>query len=300
MAKKRFRFNWGIFLYVIYLVAGVSGLVLLMGTVSVKSSEQACTEMRVMILGEEAFVEQKDIVQLVETSYGQLVGRTLNSLPIHDIERDLKQIPYVSHARVSIDMNGLLLIRIEQRKAVLRIVDAEGEGFYVDEQALKMPVSTHYIPKVAIANGQIAERLGQPLDTIASVMVKDLFAIANFIKGHPVWEKQIVQLYVNEQADIELIPRNGDYRIIFGNGRDLEEKFEKLMIYYQGVVPQKGMEAYAVVNLKYKDQLVCLQNSHLPAQKLPVELFDTLKLTVDTNVRVLDTLVQMNNTLNME
>lgn len=301
MAKRRYRFNWSIFGYVVYLLAGISGLVLLMGTVTIKSNEQACTEMKIIIEGEDAFVEQKDVLQLVEMTYGQLVGRTLVSLPIHDIEKDLKKIPYVSHARVSMDMNGSLMIRIEQRKAVLRVVDSVGEGYYVDEHRLKMPLSTRYIPKVAIANGQIPESLGQALDTLTSVLVSDLFAIADFIKHNPVWEKQIVQLYVNEQADIELIPRNGDYRIIFGNGKDLEEKFEKLMIYYQGVVPQKGVDAYSVVNLKFKHQLVCLQNTNLPKEALPTQIPDTLKMSVDTGRQVLDTLLKLNNnTLNIQ
>lgn len=297
MGKRRFRFNWGVFLYVVYLLAGISGLVLLMGTVNIKSSEQACTEMRILIEGEDAFVEQKDVQQLMESAYGQLVGRTLVSLPIHQIEKDLKQIPYVSHAKVSMDMNGLLSIRIQQRKAVLRVVDSLGAGFYVDEQRLKMPLTSRYIPKVSLANGHIMESLGQPLDTLSSVLVNDLFAIASFIKDNPIWEKQIVQLYVNDQSDIELIPRSGDYRIIFGSGKDLQEKFEKLMIYYQGVVPKMGIEAYSVVNLKYKDQLVCLQNRDLPKEPLHVEMQDTLKLLVDSNKQALDTLIKLDNNI---
>lgn len=301
MAKFRIRINWGAVLYGIYILAGISGLVMLMGAVHIKSSEQACTEMRIMIEGEDAFVEQRDIQQLLETSHGQLVGRTLVSLPIHDMETELKQIPYVSHARVSMDMNGLLLIRILQRKAVLRIVDSLGGGFYVDEQGLKMPLSERYIPKVSLANGEIPETLGQPLDTLATELVEDLFAIANYIKQHPVWEKQIVQLYVNEASDIELIPRNGDYRIIFGSGADLEEKFEKLMIYYQGVVPQKGIEAYSVVNLKFKDQLVCLVNGNLPVEAKQLKAQDSIGLQVDTGRQVLDTIkIQSNNTLNIQ
>lgn len=266
MARKKIHINWRIVGYMLYLIAGTTGVVFLMGAVSVKSSEQACREMRIMIIGEEAFVEQKDIAALIEADYGQLVGRTLGSIPIHQIEQQLEKIPYVLSAQVHADMNGVLHVLIAQRSAVLRIIDDEGKGFYVDDHGLKMPVSPSYIPHVPVASGRIPEQYTDPLDTVESVLVQELFEIARMISRDSLWSRHIVQLYVNDDAEIELIPRNGNHRILFGNGKDLVAKFERLRIYYAGIVPKTGPDAYSIVNVKYEDQLVCERN---PAYRPP-------------------------------
>lgn len=263
MAKRQFQFPWRVFFYILGLGTGLAGLVMLMGTISVKSSELACREMQIDILGEEAFVEHKDIAKLIDEEYGQLVGRTLESIPIHDMEQKLSTVPYVFRARVSTDMNGLLQVQIYQRKAVLRIADESGGGFYVDREGVKLPVSTGYVPQVPIANGYIAEQYVMPLDSMETDLVKGLFELAQFISNDSLWEKQIVQMYVNETGDIELIPRAGQHRIILGDVNNLKEKFENLLIYYRGIVPRVGPDAYEIVNLKYKDQLVCVRASGL-------------------------------------
>lgn len=260
MFKWKIHINWRAIGFTLYIVSGVTGIVLLMGAVSVKSDEQACQEMRIMIVGEEAFVEQKDIAALIEGTYGQMVGRTLASIPIHEIEEQLTSIPYVSHARVNIDMNGVLNVGIAQRKAVLRILDEAGNGFYVDNQGLKMPVSPSYIANVPVASGQIPEPYVNPLDSIESVLVQDLYSVARVITDDPHWEQHVAQLYVNEEGEIELIPRTGNHRILLGDGQDLEAKFERLRIFYTGVMSETGPDAYNLVNVKYKDQLICVRN----------------------------------------
>ena len=266
MAKRSFRFPWRIFFYVLYLGGGIAGIVLLLGNISVKSNELACREMQIHILGEENFVEFKDIAQLIDEEFGQLVGRTLASIPLQEMEEELANIPYVSRSRVSMDMNGQLNVEIWQRKAVIRIIDENGRSFYVDQERVKLPVSSSYAPQVPLANGFIPERYQMPLDSVESDLVHGLFNLAIYLSNDAVWSEQIVQIYVNEAGDIELIPKVGQHRIILGDAEDLSEKFTKLMVLYQGVVPKTGLEAYEIVNLKYKDQLVCVQASGINRQ----------------------------------
>lgn len=250
-------------LYSFLLLGCVAGLVMLLDLVQMKSSEQACVEMRIAIIGEDAFVEHQDIAQLIDMEYGQLVGRSLVSIPTHDMESQLSNIPYVARAQVSTDMNGTLHIQIWQRRAVLRITDELGEGYYVDQEGVKLPISKAYAANVPVANGFIPEKYGQALDRVESDLVKGLWHLAEFIAEDQVWAEQIAQIYVHEDGDVELVPRSGRHRIILGNTADLDEKFRKLMVYYQGVVPKTGVDAYKIVNLKYKDQLVCVQATDL-------------------------------------
>lgn len=262
LRQRSYPFNWRSLLNAITSLLVLTGLVLLMGFIGTKSSEQSCSGIQVIVLGNESFIEQKDIMSLLVEKYGELTGRTLESIPIHEMEADLRQIPFVFSAIVTIDMDGLLTVRVKQREAVVRVINKEGLDFYIDMQEHKMPVSLKYVPHVPVVNGYISEPYNGALDSIESQLVKDIFKTAQFISGDSLWSSQVVQLYVNERHDIELIPRVGNQQIILGNADSLERKFEKLKLFYSKIVPKTGIGAYKSVNLKFAGQLVCERNEH--------------------------------------
>src|SRR5690554_3466503 len=121
-----------VFLSVLWLGC-LSGLVFLMSFISIKSNDLACSDLHVLIPGEQSFVIREDIDQLLMEKHGEIVGRTLVSLPIHEIEQDLQAIPFIEHAMVNVDMNGVMTVNIKQREAALRVINARGEDFYIDE-----------------------------------------------------------------------------------------------------------------------------------------------------------------------
>jgi Cell division septal protein len=251
------RFKWRGILYSAVALGVLAALTVLMGFIGRKSSEQACTRVDVIVLGEEAFIEQRDILAMLEEKHGQLQGRTLGALPIHEMEKDLRQIPYVLSAIVTTDMDGLLTVRVRQREAVVRVMTNQGRDFYIDREGRKMPVSLKYVPRVPVVNGFISEPYNGALDSMQSILIKDVFRTAQFIRTDSLWSSQVVQLYVNEQQDIELVPRVGKQQIILGNADSLDQKFEKLLLFYKKIVPKTGITAYKTVNLKYAGQIVC-------------------------------------------
>jgi len=242
--------------------------VVLMGFIGTKSSMQACTAMRVILLGNESFIEQKDIAALLVEKFGELEGRTLESIPIHQIEQELRQIPYVFSAMVTTDMDGLLTVRIKQREAVVRVINRGAPDFYIDREGHKMPVSPKYVPRVPVVNGFISEPFDGTLDSTKSRLVADVFNIAKYISADSLWSSQVVQLYVNEQHDIELVPRVGGQQIILGNADSLQTKFEKLLLFYQRIVPKTGVNAYKSVNLKFAGQIVCERNAQFDLEDI--------------------------------
>ena len=81
--------------------------------------------------------------------------------------------------------------------------------------------------------------------------------MSSFIAGHELWSAQIVQIYVNNQGEYELIPRIGPHIIILGDLEDYRAKFEKLELFYKDGLNHVGWNQYLKINLKYKDQIVC-------------------------------------------
>lgn len=257
MFKRLNDINWKAVLGSAVALLALVGVVLLMGFIGVKSGEQACTSLRVIVLGEESFIEQKDILDIVQQAHGELVGRTMETLPFHEMEALIESLPYVSSAVVHMDIDGEVTIRISQRKAVVRVINNVAKDFYIDDEGLKIPVSLKYAPKVPVANGYINEPYNEALDSMHTPLVEHIFKTARFINADSIWSNQVVQLYVNESGDIELAPRVGRQQIILGNSEALDEKFQKLMLFYTKIVPRLGIDAYKSVNLKYHGQLVC-------------------------------------------
>lgn len=254
------RVNWRRLLHVSLWMVTVVGIGFLMSFINVKSSEYACNDVKIIIPGDQSFVVRTDIDRVLTNTQGDLIGKTLTAIPIHQIEKDLAGIPFVKKAIVNKDINGTVTIEIKQREAVLRVINQVGNDFYLDREGVKIPLSEHYAPRVLVANGWIEEGHSKSLDSIQSPLMKELFKLSSYLHADSLWSEQIDQLYVNQDGNIEMIPSVGSHKIIIGSEADsLENKFAKLLLFYQKVVPSVGWDAYKSVDLSFANQLVCVR-----------------------------------------
>ena len=233
------------------------GVGMLMGLVQKKDAAQVCSSMKVVVQGKETFIDQHDISDMVKRKFGQVVGRALKDIPMAEIEKALIELPYVSSAEIYADMDGVLQVMVKQREVLLRIVNKTGVEYYIDTKGAKIPVTLKYVPHVLVANGNIEEGYAEALDTIHTTLVNDLVTIVQQVKDDPLWKNQIVQLYVDDQKDIEIIPRVGAHPLVIGNADNLAGKLARLEIFYEKILPKVGSEAYQKVNVKYDGQIVC-------------------------------------------
>ena len=85
-----------------------------------------------------------------------------------------------------------------------------------------------------------------------------IFTISLYSSQDSVLNSLIHQINITPDKEIELYPAIGDHKIIFGEGNDFEEKFNKLKLFYtEGLNKTDGWNKYSVINIKYKNQVVC-------------------------------------------
>ena len=72
-----------------------------------------------------------------------------------------------------------------------------------------------------------------------------------------VCETSLEQIYVHPDKEVELIPRVGNHRILLGTFDHFEEKLANLRLFYEQAIPKMGWEKYSIINLKYRNQIVC-------------------------------------------
>ena len=209
------RINWkAIFKGFAWLVC-LAGVVVLMSFIEVKKQAVKCAKIEILIPGADNFIEIEEIDAILKHNQGDLIGRNLERINLHDIEKSIAANPYIGFVKVYADMNGTVFVEVKQRQPVLRILNAGGQDYYVDRDGLKMPISPNFTANVLVATGNILEGFNGRVDTLMTATAKDLYKTALFVKRDTLWDAQIEQLYINEKSDIEMVPRVGNQRIIW-------------------------------------------------------------------------------------
>ncbi len=214
------------------------------------------------------FVEEGDIRQIIQNKFGTLEGKSLASINISLLEKIINTYPFISDAEVFSTVDGKLNIEVKQRVPVVRIINFNNESFYIDKDGIYMPPSEKFTARVPVANGYIFDKESErkvrvysdkeSTDTaIHKLKIEQLFHIASYTNQNDFWNATVQQFYVNADGDIEMIPRVGNHTVVLGDDQFLEEKFNKLYVFYREGLSKKGWDKYSRINLKYKDQVVC-------------------------------------------
>jgi cell division protein FtsQ len=220
----------------------------------------------------EPFFTEDEIIKYLINKNDSIIGKKISEINENLIENILKENPYIYNAEVFVNMDGDIKIDITQRKPLVRIVNKQNQHFYLDDKGVKIPVKIGFPANVVIANGNISavyvpfrrENEGQKNDTLnlqKDTVLYSVFKIAEYLNRNDFFKAQIEEIFVNESKEIELFPKLGDQIIIFGSIENLEDKFNKLMILYKDGFNKVGWEKYSIINLKYKDQIVCTKRN---------------------------------------
>jgi cell division protein FtsQ len=277
---------WRIILISFIWLISLGGVVVLMSFIEIKKAEMVCKDVKIYIPGSQYFIDKKEVEQILQLSSFSLVGRKIDNINLHDLENRLKANPFVEYAKVYADMDGVIMMEIEQRQPIMRIMNQFEQDFYIDKNGLKLPMSANFTARVLAANGFIEEPFGGKVDTLHTALAKDLFKTMAYITGDSLWNAQISQVYVNPAHEIELIPRVGNQRILLGNADSIERKFHNLLAFYKQALPQVGWDAYKLINIKYANQVIGVKNTKADSLRMKqVKIAaDSVKLKQDTSL----------------
>ena len=215
------------------------------------------------------FISEEDIRQFIRERGDTVRNQPLTSIQLAKLEGSLDNHPAIANAHVYHTIDGKVNVEIVQRMPIVRIIDAANESYYIDVQGRLMPLSDKYTANVPIVTAAVRlpynlfykndySRKFNPADTTNSLLIASIYEMAKYIWADEFWKSQIQQINLNTFAEFELIPRVGDHVILFGNAQDIDVKFSKLLIFYkQGLNPTGWWNKYSVINLKFKDQVVC-------------------------------------------
>lgn len=202
------------------------------------------------------FVDEKDLLQRLETEFPLLkTGVLVSEVNLNQLEKKVESHPFVKNAEVFSDLKGNIWVEIDQHKPMARIVRPMAADGYISTEGVILPTSPKYTTRVLTLEGSYAERLLQ--EQKLGVEHQGLMDLIRFIEKDEFWKAQITGLELNRKNDIRMYQQVGKQVIEFGAAEQIEEKFKKIALFYDEILPAKGWNTYSRVNVKYKDQIIC-------------------------------------------
>jgi len=232
--------------------------------------EQRCTKVEVKVLDSAmlSFVKASDVHKAIIKSKKSPIGLPLNQVNTYKIEQEIYKMAAVRDVQAFKLARGVLRIEITQRKPVLRIFNANGQTYYIDDSGKILPYLSGFAANTLVANGNIVEpfKVVPNLDITTHAndsygskgyFIYKLFELARYVSNDNFWNAQIEQIYVRNQNHVELIPLVGPQIIVMGNLENYDIKLKKLRLFYEKALPAEGWNKYSEINLKFKNQIVC-------------------------------------------
>ncbi len=228
----------------------------LVAFVEKRRSRHVCQQVLVHIDNqyENYFINEQDIHRLMAYAGTETLAETSwTKLNLKKLEQRIETSEYIKKADVYSDVQGNLRVEAIQNRPIARIIQAKGPDAYISTEGKLLPVSDRYTARVMLISGPYTAQLMEQMQTTGS----QIFDIIRYIDAHKFWKAQIAQLEVAKDGDIVFYPQVGKQQIEFGKAENIAEKFSKLTIFYQQILPRKGWQSYGRVNVKYQNQIVC-------------------------------------------
>ena len=209
------------------------------------------------------FVTKRQLLNLVYESNAKIPGQSVKEISIAEIENRIKLLRELKEAEVYVTIDGTLHVYADQREPVMRVMPDNGGDYFIDEEGIVVRRRNLYNPRLHVISGNVnisASMLSgvSVLDTsIKNSILKDIYYLVNYLNDSNFWSAQIDQIYVDRNDEIDLIPRVGNQIVHLGTTENFKEKMRNLKAFYDKVLPEVGWNKYSVINLSFKDQIVC-------------------------------------------
>ncbi len=283
-----------------WILLGAGSVVLLVAAMQRKDAK-LCREIKINIQGADInlFVDETDILNSMKAiEQDNPVGKPVGSFNLKKLETALEKNIWVKAAELFFDNNEVLRVNVLEREPVARIFTAGGNTFYIDEELTMLPLSEKFSARLPVFTGFPSDT--KVLSKIDSSLLREIKDISLAIQKDSFCMALIDQVDITAARQFEMMPKIGNQLIRFGDGSDVDEKLNKLQLFYKEVMGKAGWNDYSVINVQYKNQVVAkkrgaediaadaqrtLQIMQLLAERAQQQANDSLQIIQQDNER---------------
>lgn len=209
-----------------------------------RNNKKAPAIVEVKILdSDNLFVTQPMVNKLLIQNNVEVTNITKEKLVLNKLEEALNSNKMVENAQVYLSVNGKLGVEIKQRTPIVRL--GGNNPCYLDVNGKVMPLSPIFSARVPLVTGNVSK---DNLD--------DIYKLAMFVRNDEFLSKNVIGIH-QKGNDFELKFRIENFVIKLGKVENLEKKFNNLKAFYQKALKDNSLNDYAIVDLQFKNQVVC-------------------------------------------
>lgn len=260
--------------YIALYIAMPMAALLLFGASQQHQGRRLCTGVQVQLeqTPDNLFLDQQQLRALMQAD-DRLMGSPLGQLSLSQIEARLHATRYVAEAHAQVLADASVQVQVRLRQPIARVVNENGQGFYVDANGNKLPLAEGYAARMALVRGRFEEQLAKS-DTLQDSTLRSLMPLLRFVYNDEFYRAQVAEVVVQPGGDVLLLPEVGSVVVNLGSATDHARKLAHLYTFYQDVLSKKGWDYYSSVSLKYVNQLVATRRDGVadvakPAAKPP-------------------------------
>ncbi len=194
---------------------------------------------------EVGFIDKSDISTIFNRNGLTFMNLKIDSINLTRVEEDISKNPFVRSVKAYHDLNGKVYIDLVQKIPVMRLIGGD-YSYYLDEFGCKMPISSKFSSKVLTVQGIELKKKHD-----------ELLLLWSKIQRNKLLKAQIVGIFVDSEGEYTLNVQFGDFKVILGGIDQLDDKLFKLEHTFREILNTAGWESYSLINLKFKDQVVC-------------------------------------------
>lgn len=240
-------------------IVGVAILAVLIGFASTENKSTVCHDVVVTIENQldNHYIDEVDVLSMVtDNGASTIIGESFERIDIREIEQRVNMEPFIRDSEIYRDHKGNLVVHVDQRRPIARIIRSDGPDAYIADDGAILPVSSKFSSRVVLISGTGMKGLSES-GQIAEGEYQQLFELINYIREDDFLKAQIAQIHFDKEQEIIMYPQVTKQLIEFGSYENMEEKFLRLLVFYKQILPRKGWNDYRKVNLKYNDQIIC-------------------------------------------
>ncbi|MDH3651266.1 MAG: hypothetical protein OEQ53_16385 [Saprospiraceae bacterium] len=195
--------------------------------------------------------------KILSTFEFDLIGLEIEYLDIRYVERVLEEEAFIVDAEAYLDRHDVLHIDLKQRTPVLRVMDIQGNNYYLDAEGVKLPLSKNFTARVPVVTG-----IPMTYEDFESgkTPLHDVYRLIQYVRGDPFLCAWLEEVHVQREHEMLLIGNVGKFPVVFGDGQDIEEKFEKLKIFFQKGQGEIDWNNLQSIDLRFAAQVVAKSN----------------------------------------
>lgn len=240
----KFKKLAGIFVVSLLVTAAMAYTVFALLAFRPVEEQRKCYDLIVSIKADVPLLNEDEVHLMIRERGLHPIGVTLSELRTSEIEKLLKEHPYVKKVRCYHDPEGRAFLDMELRTP--RFLVMGNENYYLDDERHRLPAKPGVMAYVPVVTGRVTR----------SMLQDELYELVTYLADHEFWNAQVQQIHVRDDHRIELVPRVGDALILLGYTENYQVKLDRLMRLYRKAFNVMGWNSYQLLDLQYENQIV--------------------------------------------